>query len=231
MLVTGRVARAVVAACAVAAFGGCSATDSTPDPTPTRAVDADVLTAALLKPTDIGSTWKEVQPPRPTPLVALCGGGEEPPAVPGAPTVVSRGLVDSGSKGAQALDQAGLLYPDAAAAAAGLAALRVSAEACAASIKVPAQVNDQRREPAYTETLAVKPLSEGEWSGFVVERHKLYDPAHPAAADTAVAVLTMRNVLLVDAYAVYVLGAKAPAPQFDSDWRKLLATTLARVAV
>lgn len=227
----GRAARAVVATVVVVAFAGCTSPDSGPDTTPTAApLDAGVLRAALLQPKDLGATWEVVTQARPTPLVAVCGGGEEAPPVPGSPTVVSQPLTEAGSKGAQTLDQVALVYPDAAAATAALTALRVSAEACATSIEVPARATPERNEPSYTEKLTLTPLSEGEWSGFVVERHKLYDPAHPAAADTAVVVLGMRNVVLFDAYGVYVLGAKTAAPQFGTDWRKLVGTTVRRVA-
>lgn len=229
MLVNARVGLAFVAGCAVVALAGCTSSEPTPAPAPTRApIDAGAMRAALLQAKQIGSTWTETTATRPSPLVPLCGGGEEAPPVPGSPTVVSSSLTDAGAKGAQTLDQAALVYTDATEAAAGLAALQVSAEACAPSVQVPEGASGAA-EPAYTETFAVTPLAEGEWSGFRVERHKTYDPAHPAAADTSVAVLTARNVLLVDAYAIYVLKATAPAPQFDTDWRRLLGATLRRI--
>lgn len=231
MLVIGRAARVVCAACAVVAFAACSSPDKAPQPAPPPAnLDANAIRTALLKPTDLGPTWKAAPSTRPQPLVALCGGGEDAPPVPGSPSVVSTPLVDEGTKGVQTLDQVALVYPSAVEAAAGLAALQVSADACARTVNVPAQETEQRREPAYTETLTIAPLTSGQWSGFVVERHKVYDPKHPAAADSAVAVLSMRNVLLVDAYAVHVLGARTAAPQFTADWRKLVGTTVKRVA-
>jgi hypothetical protein len=67
----------------------------------------------------------------------------------------------------------------------------------------------------------------------VVIRHKQYEPAHPSIADTAVAVLVKRNVLLFDSYAIYRLGEKGSAPssnpQFTADWQKLVGTVLDRV--
>jgi hypothetical protein len=213
---------------------GCSSSGEAPAPTPAPSaafVDADAMRRALLQPQDVGKTWTpSQQPPAPNSLVRLCGGDETPPAIPGAPAVVTAPLVDEGTKGAQTLDQIALVYPDALAAAAGLAALRVQAEACPTTLDEPAKKTEERREPAYTETVSVAPLNPGGWSGFVVERHKVYEPAHPASADTAVAVLTRSNVLLVDAYAIYVIGGRSAAPQFAADWRKLVGTTLGRVA-
>jgi hypothetical protein len=230
MLVIGRAARAVCAAGAVLAFAACSSPDKEPEPAPPAVnLDANAIRTALLKPAEVGPTWKDAPTARPQPLVALCAGGEDAPPVPGAPSVVSAPLVDEGRKGVQSLDQVALVYRSAVEATAGLAALRVSADACARTVDVPAQETEQRREPAYTETLAIAPLTSGQWTGFVVERHKVYDPKHPAAADTAVAVLSLRNVLLVDAYAVHVLGARTAAPQFTADWRKLVGTTVNRV--
>ena len=67
----------------------------------------------------------------------------------------------------------------------------------------------------------------------MVIRHKQYEPTHPSTADTAIAVLVKRNVLLFEAYAVYRLGEKGSAPsanpQFTADWQKLVGTVLSRV--
>lgn len=232
MLVTGRAVRAVVAAAAaVVSFAACTSSGKKPDAAPRGAnLDAAAMRTALLQPEDVGSTWKAPAGARPAQLVALCAGAEAPPPVPGAPSVVSVPLVDQGDKGAQTLDQVALVYADADEAAGGLTALRVSADACADTVDVPPVETDERSEPAYTETARVAPLTVGQWTGFVVERHKAYQAARPAATDTAVAVLSMRNVVLVDAYGVYVLAAKGPAPNFATDWRKLVTSAVNRVA-
>lgn len=230
MLVIGKVLRAVSVGCAAVLLAGCTTSAKAPDvPPDTTVIDAKVVTAALLAPADIGPTWKVSPGLHPDALMALCGGGEDAPPVPGTPSVAASPLVDQGDKGLQTLDQVALVYPEAADAIGGLAALQVSANACAPSISVPAQVSDARSEAAYKETLAVSPLTMGQWTGFLVERHKLYEPTHPAAADTAVAVLSLHNVLLVDSYAIYVLGAKAAAPKFADDWHNLISATASRV--
>jgi hypothetical protein len=149
--------------------------------------------------------------------------------VPPGAEVVSVPLVDEGNKGAQTLTQTALVYPDKTAAQAGLASLRALADGCPATVSVPAAVSDQRSEPAYTETARTTELSEGGWTGFVITRHKAYEPKHPGIADTAVAVLSRGNVVLVDAYAVYRIGNASTGPQFDTDWKKLVGTVLNRV--
>jgi hypothetical protein len=63
----------------------------------------------------------------------------------------------------------------------------------------------------------------------VVIRHKKYEPKHPGMADTAVAIVQTGNVVLVDAYAIYRLGATTTAPGFDADWQKLVGTVVQRV--
>jgi len=67
------------------------------------------------------------------------------------------------------------------------------------------------------------------WTGFVIVRHKAYEAKHPGTADTAVAVVSKQNVLVVDAYAVYRIGNASGGSQFDSDWKKLVGTVLNRV--
>ncbi|HET6478951.1 MAG TPA: hypothetical protein VFG35_02760, partial [Actinoplanes sp.] len=64
--------------------------------------------------------------------------------------------------------------------------------------------------------------------GFVVIRHKTYEKAHPGSADTAVAVLNSRNVVLVDQYAIYRLGSSSASPSFDADWQKLVGSVVQR---
>ena len=86
-----------------------------------------------------------------------------------------------------------------------------------------------RPVPASTETAQTTELNEGGWTGFVVVRHKAYEAKHPGTADTAVAVVSKQNVLVVDAYAVYRIGNGSGGSQFDSDWKKLVGTVLNRV--
>ena len=112
---------------------------------------------------------------------------------------------------------------------AGLASLRALADGCPATVTVPAAVTRRpfrarlHRDRAHTE------LNEGGWTGFVVTRHKAYEPKHPGIADTAVAVVSRGNVLFVDAYAVYRIGDASTGPQFETDWKKLVGTVLNRV--
>jgi hypothetical protein len=231
MLVIARVIRAVVVGCVAAtALAGCTSDDS-PSPAPGGSViDATTMRGALLQATDIGPTWKiPQQTPAPNLLVSFCGGESTVPPVPPGATVVAAPLVDEGQKGAQTLTQTALVYADTKAAATGLADLRALADACPPTVSVPAKTGGDREEPAYTETVRTSPLSESGWSGFVLVRHKLYASKQPAIADTAVAVLAKRNVVLVDAYAVYRLGAATTGPGFTSDWQKLVGTVLSRV--
>lgn len=225
-----RVVRAGAVAAVIAAAGvGCTSSDAAPDPAPT--VSATTMRGALLQPQDIGAVWKaSPREPLPNPLPRLCAGESAAPAVLGTPEILSSPLVDEGSAGVQTFDQVALVYADQAGALAAQAALRAVADTCPPSVTQAAQDTEERREPAYSETAAVAPLSSGGWSGFVMERHKVYDPKNPAAADTAVAVLRLRNVVLVDAYAVYRLKATGAAPAFANDWRNLVGTTLARVS-
>jgi hypothetical protein len=230
MLVIGKVARTLAAAvCAAAIATGCSSDDA-PEPPDGGTIDVTTMRGALLQAADIGPTWKPpVASTDPNRLVAFCSGAATaPPVPPGAETVVVP-LADEGTKGAQTLHQAALVYPDASAAEAGLAALRAVADGCPANVSQPARQTADRNEPAYTETTATTDLTEGAWTGFVVIRHKQYEPKHPGAADTAIAVLRRENALLVDAYAVYRLGAASAGPQFDTDWKRLVGTVLNRV--
>ena len=231
MLVIGKVGRTLTAAvCAAALAAGCSDSDDTPDPPDGGVVTVTTMRGALLQAADIGPTWK---PPAasadPQQLVPFCGGAATAPPVPPGAEVISVPLVDEGNEGAQTLTQTALVYPDRAAAQAGLASLRALADGCPATASVPAAVSDVRSEPAYTETARTTELSEGGWTGFVITRHKAYEPKHPGIADTAVAVLSRGNVVLVDAYAVYRIGNASTGPQFDTDWKKLVGTVLNRV--
>lgn len=230
VLVIDGVLRAAVAVVAAAALVACSGGDD-PDPAPAGPlVEVATVRGALLQPADVGSTWAAPQePPAPNQLVSFCGGSTVGPVVPAGPAVVASPMVDEGTKGAQTLNQTGLVYGDAAGAAAQLAALRAVADACPPTTTMPAQVNDERREPAYTETATVTALQEGGWTGFVLIRHKTYDPAHPSTADTAVAVVARRNVVIVGAYAVYRLGVASTSPQFGTDWKRLVGTVLNRL--
>jgi len=186
---------------------------------------------ALLKAADVGPTWQApTESSAPNQLVSICGADTAPVAIPGKPTLISAPLSDEGTEGVQSLTQHALVYEDAISATTALASLRTVADACAPSVSQPAKTGD-REEPAYTETAATSPLEQGDWIGFVTVRTKLYDPAHPATADVAVAALTKGNVVLVDQYAIYRLGkSNASAnPQFSADWQKLVGTTLKRI--
>jgi hypothetical protein len=228
-MVVNRVVRAVVALCAVAAFGGCSSDDS-PDSDGT-VVSVDVMRNALLKAAEVGPTWKApAESAAPNQLVSICGADTAPAGIPGSPQLVSAPLSDEGTEGVQSLTQYALVYEDAVSAATALATLRAVADACPASVSRPAKTGD-REEPAYTETARTAPLEEGGWIGFVTTRNKQYDKAHPATADVAVAALARGNVVLVDQYAIYRLGKSEVSanPQFAADWAKLVGTTIKRV--
>ncbi len=228
--VIGRLTRAAAVLVAAAALGACSGDDAAPPPTGN--VQVATVRGALLQAADVGPTWKvPEQPPPAEQLQSFCGGDTPGPPVPAGATVVAAPIVDEGDKGAQTLYQTGLVYPDASAAAAGLKVLRAAAEACAPSVSMPARTTAERNEPAYTETVERRPFGEGGWTGIVVIRHKAYDPAHPSTADTAVSVLARGNVVLVNQYAVYRLGATSASPQFEGDWKRLLGTVLNRLTV
>jgi hypothetical protein len=231
MLEIGRAARAAaVAVCAAAVAAGCSGSDDAPDPPDGGTITVTTMRGALLRAEEIGPTWKPpAASPDPGRLVAFCGGTATAPPVPPGAEVVSQPLVDEGNEGAQTLTQTALVYPDRTAAQAGLAALRAVADGCPANVSQPATVTADRSEPAYTETARTTVLTEGGWTGFVITRHKAYEPAHPGTADTAVTVLSRQNVVLVDAYAVYRIGNASGGSQFDADWKKLVGTVLNRV--
>lgn len=230
MFVTGRIARvAVTTVCALFVAVGCSSDDD-PAPEPPGLIDVTTMRGALLQATEIGPTWQPpAQKPDPSRLVTVCGGTSTPPPMPPGAEVVASSFVDEGQKGAQTLDQTALVYPDETAAAAGQALLLGVAEGCPANVSVPATVNDQRSEPAYTESVQIQTLKEGAWSGFVVLRHKVYEPKHPGTADTAVVVLQSRNVVLVDSYALYLLNNSSAAPNFTADWQRLVGSVVKRV--
>ncbi|HEX8627298.1 MAG TPA: hypothetical protein VF755_03910 [Catenuloplanes sp.] len=232
MLVGGRIARAVVAACAVAALTGCTSDPPAPTPQPSGAtLDVTVLRAALLEPKDVGETWKA--PERsgaPVTLVSLCGGDPAVPPVPGRPAVTGSVLVDEGEAGAQSLEQVALAYDGPAAATAGLTALRAVAQACPGTVTKASEIRENKRLPGYTETVTTTPLNPRGWSGFVVVRHRAYEAtSRPATGDTAVAVLSTRNVVLVVAYSIYRLGAQSTGPGFTADWQRLVGSVARRV--
>ena len=227
-MVVTRVVRAALAVCAVAAFAGCSSDDS-PDPDGT--ITVDTVRNALLKPAEVGPTWKAPQESAaPNQLVSICGADTAPAGIPGKPQLVAAPLSDEGTEGVQSLTQLGLVYEDAVSAATALATLRTVADACAPTVSRPAK-SGEREEPAYTETAATAPLEEGGWIGFVTTRQKQYDKAHPATADVAVVALARGNVVLVDQYAIYRLGKSDASanPQFSADWQKLVGTTVKRL--
>jgi hypothetical protein len=230
MFVTGRVARVAAATvCALVMATGCSGGDDDA-PEPTGLIDVTTMRGALLQANEIGPTWAAPQDNAdPNQLVSICGGTTTAPPVPPGGQVVAASFVDEGEKGAQTLDQTALVYPDATAAKAGQTALRAVADTCQANLNVPATINDEKSEPAYTETVSLRPLNEGAWTGFAVVRHKKYEPKHPGTADTAVAILQTSNVVLVDAYAIYQLNNATPSANFDTDWPKLVGSVVHRV--
>ncbi|WP_127503400.1 hypothetical protein [Actinoplanes solisilvae] len=230
MFVTGRVARmTVTGVCALLVAAGCSSDDE-PSPEPAGLIAATTMRGALLQAAEIGPTWTPpAQPGDPNKLVSLCGGAATTPSVPPGGEVVASSFVDEGTKGAQTLDQTALVYGDVTLAGAAQTALRAVADGCKPDISMPATVNDEKSEPAYTETTEIKTLDEAGWKGFVVIRHKQYEKAHPGSADTAVAVLNSRNVVLVDQYALYRIGNTSPATSFDADWQKLVGSVVKRV--
>jgi hypothetical protein len=231
MFATGRAVRTVVSTvCALVVAAGCSSPDDDPAPAPTGTIDATTMRGALLQAAEIGPTWTAPEQSADAGrLVSICGGASSPPPAPPGATVIAAPFADEGEKGAQTLDQTALVYPDVTAATAAQTALRAVADTCPATVSVPATVTDDKSEPAYTETVQVQPLEQGSWSGFAVIRHKKYEPRHPGTADTAVAVLRDRNVVLVDAYAIYRLDNASTGPGFDSDWQKLVGSVLQRV--
>lgn len=230
MFLLSRVLRVVAATLAVAVVAGCSGSDS-PDPAPDGGlVDVTTMRGALLQAADVGPTWTPPQESTdPNRLVSICGGTTTAPPVPPGGEIIAAPLADEGTTGAQTLNQTALVYGDATQAQAGLAALQAVADGCPPSVSVPAKVTDDRSEPAYAETFTETPLNQSGWTGFVVTRHKSYEAKHPGIADTAVAVLALRNVLLVDAYAVYRIGNASTGPDFSTDWEKLVGTVISRV--
>jgi hypothetical protein len=228
MFVTGRAALAATAVLVLAA--GCSSKGDDPSPAPTGNIDATTMRGALLQASEIGPTWAAPEDPDdPDKLVSICGGISTLPPVPPGGTVVVADFADEGDSGAQTLEQSALVYPDKTTAAAAQTGLRAIADGCPASVSVPTTVTSDKDEPAYTESVQIQPLSQGNWSGFVVLRHKVYEPKHPGTGDTAVAILTDRNVTLVDAYAIYRLNTASANPNFSSDWGKLVGTVIQRV--
>ena len=228
-MVVNRVVRAAVAVCAVAAFAGCSS-DGSPDSDGTT-ISVDAMRTALLKAAEVGPTWKApAESAAPNQLVSICGADTAPAGIPGNPQLISAPLSDEGTEGVQSLTQYALVYEDAVSAATALATLRTVADACPPSVSRPAKSGD-REEPAYTETAKTAPLEEGGWIGFVTTRNKQYDKKHAATADVAVAALAWGNVVLVDQYAIYRLGAAdaSAGPQFAADWKKLVGTVVQRV--
>jgi hypothetical protein len=222
----------ILAGCSVAvalALSGCTGDGSTPDsnlPTYT----AEMLQAGVLQPTDVGSTWKRPeQSPPTTSVIALCPGLATRPPIPGKPSVIAASMADEGEKGAQAFDQQALLYPDAGSAEAAFASLQATMAACPASASRTAGPRENSAEAGYTENITIDPLISGEWKGFVVLRHKVYEPTNPGTADTAVAVVGRGNAIVIASYAVYWIGQRSTGPEFTADWRRMIGTVLSRV--
>jgi hypothetical protein len=226
MLVINGVVRAAVVVSAVAVLGACSSDE--PDTGPP--ISVTTVRGALLQAADIGPTWAAPEDQTdPNQLVSICGGTSKPPTAPPGATVVAAPFADEGESGAQTLDQTALVYPDVTAAQAAQTALRALADGCPATATVPAVVTSDKSEPAYAETVQIQPLTQDAWSGFAVIRHKKYEPKHPGTADTAVTILSSRNVVLVDTYAIYRLNNASASPGFDADWKRLVGSVLNRV--
>ncbi|BCY07754.1 hypothetical protein [Actinoplanes sp. L3-i22] len=216
---------AVAAAFALLAVAGC-----TDDKQDAGRIDVTTMRGAFLQAADIGPTWTTPEASAdPQQMVSFCGGAAPAPALPPGADTVSSSFADEGETGAQTLEQLALVYPDDKAASAGQALLRAVADGCAPTVSVPATVTSDKSEPAYTETVEVRELSEGGWTGFVLVRHKKYEATHPGAADTAVAIVSTRNVVLVDTYAIYQLDKSEPAAGFETDWKKLVGSVVQRV--
>jgi len=222
-----RVAASAACALLVAVAAACSSDDE-PAPEPTGLIAATTMRGALLQATEIGPTWAAAESADPKKLVSLCGGASTAPDTPPGGEIVTSSFVDEGGKGAQTLDQTALVYGDDTLATATQTALRAVADGCRPKVSMPAAVTNDKSEPAYTETVEIKTLDESGWKGFVVIRHKTYEKAHPGSADTAVAVLNSRNVVLVDQYAIYRLGSSSASPSFDADWQKLVGSVVQR---
>jgi hypothetical protein len=242
-----RLAHIVTAGClAVATLGltACSGDDKGPDLGPL--FTADNVKAGLMQPKDLGTAWipPDTQPPADS-INALCGGGATRPKVPGSPSVVASSLADEGDKGAQTFDQIGLVYGGPDDAESAIENLHSVAEACQVTVSHSAAApTSDNPEAAYTETTTLKDLSSGKWSGFVVLRHKVYSADSPGVVDTAVAVLTLNNAVIVGGYGVYLLtgpelpGASpspnaSPLPSantnFSGDWQRLVGSFATRV--
>ncbi|WP_432832380.1 hypothetical protein [Dactylosporangium sp. CA-092794] len=189
------------------------------------------LQAGVLQPADVGPTWKrpEQSSPPVTSLIPLCPGLATRPPVPGSPTVIAASMADEGDRGAQAFDQMGLVYKDAAAMEAAFASLQDTMDACPPKASRTAGPRDDTAEAGYTETSTIEPLVSGGWKGFVTLRHKVYEAASPGTADVAVAVVGQGNAIIVASYAVYWVGQHSTGPEFTADWRRLVGTVLSRV--
>ena len=145
----------VTAACALLLVTGCSSGDD-PAPEP-RLIDVTTMRGALLQAAEIGPTWAAPQQSAaPDRLPAFCGGTSTAPSVPPGGEIVASSFVDEGKQGAQTLDQKALVYGDETLATAAQTALRAVADGCKATVSVPATVNDEKSEPAYTETVEMK---------------------------------------------------------------------------
>ncbi|SDT40525.1 hypothetical protein [Actinoplanes derwentensis] len=229
MFSTARTLRAAVGAvCALVLAAGCSSSDdAAPDG---DLVNVTTMRGAFLQPAEIGPAWvAPLESAAPAQLVSFCGGASPAPEIPPGAEIVASNAADEGEKGAQTLQQSALVYADLASAEAGLTLLRTVAAQCPATAEVPATVTSDRNEPAYNESVEIRELDENGWNGFVIIRHKLYESEHPGTADTAVAVLRTRNVVLVDSYAVYRLENSSPSAGFEADWKRLVGSVVQRV--
>lgn len=229
MFLTGK----AVAALALAAvtLAGCSSSGD--DEQEADAISVTTMRGALLQATDIGPTWTAPDDASADPqqMVSICGGTTTPPTVPPGGEVVSADFEDSGDTGAQTLTQTALVFPSSSAATAAQTALQALAQNCPATQTVPDQVTTDKSEPGYTETVQLQDLKQDAWAGFAVLRHKQYEKAHASTADTAVVILQSRNVVFIDAYAIYRLNntAASAGPDFAGDWEKLVGSVLNRV--
>lgn len=191
---------------------------------------AAMLQAGVLQPADAGPTWKRPEQSPSTPsIMSLCPGPASRAPAPGSPAVVAASMADEGEKGAQAFEQLGLVYKDAAAMEAAFLSLQNTMDACPPSASQSAGPRDSTAEAGYTETSTIEPLISGGWKGFVTLRHKVYEPASPGTADVAVAVVGRGNAIIMASYAVYWVGQHSTGPEFTADWRRMIGTVLSRV--
>ncbi|MFI5907502.1 hypothetical protein [Dactylosporangium sp. NPDC051541] len=191
------------------------------------------LQARLIAPARLGDGWSAIAlPVDGKRLPALCAGGDVPgPPISGAEVAVvaaSKDFAPPGGAPPQFLTQYALVFADDEAAVRFRDGARAAADACRPSVSVVAPATDTGEQPApYTETVEVTDAAHHGWTGFVVRRHQTYPAAQPAAGDTAVAVLSSSNAVLVVRYTASVRGEVPAADVFTQAWTQRLAQVTA----